>query len=299
MKPFPDTKVKSMYWKLVVNNIEVSGRRRACINSLSFDELCDGSDTLTLSITDPDFLFIEDNIYIEDAKVLCEVGFNEDTYRYKFEGFISAIDIDFPTDGSPTLNITCLDNTHIMNRTKKERSWDNVTRADVVRKIAQEYGFKTDIEPNYTFAVEETITQSSSTDIKFLESLAEQERELFMCKLVNNTIVYRKKGLLSTPRMTLNYKSVDYTVMAFSPQITKETRREEVTVSNIDTGDKTYETYTATSENVSRDVQGEPMNTSSTVTETKAPATSTSASNGDKTPKGYSYDAEKRQWVRK
>ena len=40
----------SIYWELKVNNILIDGAKRACINSIEFDELCDGSDTCTLQI---------------------------------------------------------------------------------------------------------------------------------------------------------------------------------------------------------------------------------------------------------
>ena len=67
--------VSSTYWKLLVNSKEITGTRRGCINSIEFDELCDGSDTCTLQITDPEFLFIEDNIFIEEAKIDVTFGF--------------------------------------------------------------------------------------------------------------------------------------------------------------------------------------------------------------------------------
>lgn len=292
-KPFGDSSVGSLYWKLVVNGVEIKDRKRACVNSINFSELCDGSDACTLNLTDPDFIFIEDNIFIKEAKVYCEFGFNEDTFRHKFNGYISAIDITFPESGSPTVTITCLDKSHLMNRSKKERSWDNVTRADVVRKIAKEYGFKADIEPNYTFAVEETISQSDVTDIEFLENLAGEEREPFMCKLVDNTIVYRKKGLLKTSKKTFGYKVAPFDVISFSPQITKETRQEEVKKSNIQTDNKSYETYTATNDNVSRDIQGEPVET------TSSPVSNSSDNKSTGTPKDNDlvYDPEKRKWV--
>ena len=290
--PLDDSSVGSIYWKLVVNNKDITGRSRSCIKSIDFNELCDGSDACTLSLTDPDFVFIEDNIFIQEAKVYCEFGFNEDTYRHKFSGYISAIDISFPEDGSPTLTITCLDKSHLMNRSKKERSWDNVTRADVVRKIAKEYGFKTDIESNYTFAKEDTISQSKMTDIEFIESLASQEREPFMCKLVDDTIVYRKKGLLKTPRMTLSYKQGSFDIINFSPQITKETRQEKITKSDIKSSDKSYETYMATNNNTSRDIQGEPVQTSS-----KPVSDNSSKSTSSNTPSGLTYDPVKRKWV--
>lgn len=268
--------VRSPYWQLWVNNIEITDRARACINGLEFDYLCDGSDKLTISITDPDFVFIEDNIFVDDAGVVARYGFADDTDREEFTGFISAIDISFPADGSPTLSITCLDDSHVMNRVKKNRTWDNVSRADVVRLVASEYGYAVDIEPNYDFKVQDTISQSNQTDIEFLEGLAGDEREPFMCKLSGNVLIYRKKGLLQSPSAEVGYKVEPFDVISFGPQITKETRKESVTDSDVTTG-KEVDSHTATDDNVERDVQGESM----------------------KNDYEMAYDPEKRTWVRK
>lgn len=283
-------KVSVCTWQLWVNNTEITGTKKACVTSFNFDELCDGSDTLTINLLDPNFEFIEDNIFIDEASVILEHGFIGDVERKKFSGYISAIDISFPEDGSPSLTITCLDNSHLMNRVKKDRSWDNVTRADVVRKIAAEYGFSVHIEPNYEFAVIDTISQSKQSDIEFLEGLAGEEREPFLCKLIGNTLHYEKKGLLSDPVTTVGYKTYPFDVISFSPQINKETRQEEITVADVGTENKEYESYTAKDGNVSRDVQGESVKTTS------------SAALNDTSGKDSSnmvYDPVTRTWTKK
>ena len=35
--------VSSPFWELWINNVEITGRARSCINSIEFDDLCDGS----------------------------------------------------------------------------------------------------------------------------------------------------------------------------------------------------------------------------------------------------------------
>lgn len=283
------SKITTVTWRFWVNNIEIAGAKKACIKSFDFDELCDGSDTLTVTIIDPNFEYIEDNIFVDEAKVILEHGFETDVERQKFSGYISAIDINFPEDGSPTLTITCLDNSHLMNRKKKNRSWDKVTRADVVKKIAREYGFSTKIESNYTFATIDTISQSGQTDIEFLESLAGDEREPFLCKLIGTTLHYRKKGLLSDPVATVGYKTYPFDVISFSPQINKETKQEEITSADINASDKSLESYTANDGNVSRDVQGDSVKT---VSSSALNDTSQDISN-------MVYDPVAREWRKK
>lgn len=205
----------------------MSQSRRECIESISIEENCDGSDTCTLLIADPDFEFIADTVLVEHAAIKIELGWEGETYRSTFYGYISAVDINFPDTGYPSMSLFCLDTSQIMDRKKKDRTWDNVSSADVIRKIAKEYGFKTLIQSSYTFKKEETISQSGSTDIEFCESLAGNEREPFMCKLIGNTLYYLKKAQLGASVCTLSYKKAPYDVRNFKPQINKETRKKK------------------------------------------------------------------------
>ena len=255
------SKVLSCYWNVFINGKELDKTRKECINSIDIVEQCDGSDTCTLVVNDPDFYFIEDNIFIEEATVSVEMGWHGDTHRVTFTGYISAIDISFPDTGFPVLSVFCLDNSHVMNRKKKKRSWDKVTNAEVIQKIAKEYGFKCVIESGYTFKREDTISQSNSTDIDFCESLASNERVPFMCKLIGNTLYYVKKGILKDPTSTVYYKKFPYDVISFSPKINKETKQEEVTSADINTNNKTVDKATANDGNTPRDTQGEPVKT--------------------------------------
>lgn len=263
-------KVLSCYWKVFINGKELDDSRRNCIESIDITEQCDGSDTCDIKVSDPNFIFIEDNIFVEEATVSVEMGWHGDTHRVNFTGYISAIDIDFPESGYPVLSIYCLDKSHVMNRKKKKRSWDNVTRPEVIQKIAQEYGFKCVIEQGYTFTREDTISQSDTTDIEFCENLAGEERLPFMCKLVGNTLYYVKKGMLKDPTSTLYYKRFPYDVVSFSPKINKETILEEVSSSNVDTSNKKVDSATANNDNTPRDIQGDPVTTTSNETKDKS-----------------------------
>lgn len=254
--------VLSCYYIIHLNGKELSKDRKECIQSVSFDELDDGSNTCSIVISDPEFKYIEDNIFIEEATVYVEFGWWGETHRDTFFGYVSAIDITFPDSGYPQLTVFCLDNSHIMNRKKKTRSWDNVRRADVVKKIAAEYGFKCVIQSGYSSPKEDTISQSGVTDIEFCENLAGEERDLYKCKLIGDTIYYVKKGLLASPKATVYYKTGDYDVINFSPKINKETRQESIDKADINTNTKKTDSATASDSTTAREVQGEPVKTS-------------------------------------
>lgn len=247
-------KVLACIWSVAINGVGLDLQRKRCINSLQIATNCDGSDVATLGIVDKNMEYINDNIFVEDATIAITMMFVGTTDKITFNGYISAIDIDFPEEGMPNITLTCLDNSHVMNRTKKKRSWDNVTRLQVAQKIAAEYGFKFEGETSYAGKKEDTISQSNETDIDFLESLAGQEDELYMCKLVGTTLRYKKKGILSTPVMTVNYKQYPYEVKSFSPRINKETMQDESSASDVATDTKKTDDAKSTGTN---DTQGQ------------------------------------------
>lgn len=226
-------------WSVTINGTKVPLERKRHITSIEVEESCDGSNTATITVLDKDMEYINDNIYIEDASISVNMHFIGADGSIQFDGFISAIDIDFPEQGIPTMTLYCLDKSHVMNRTKKKRSWKNTTNMSVAQKIAQEYGFKFEGEPSYAGKVKDTVSQSNQTDIEFLESLANGEKpDLYMCKLVGDTLIYKKKGLLTAPVVELHYKEYPWEVRSFRPQINKETMEDTSSSADVSTNTK-------------------------------------------------------------
>jgi phage protein D len=263
---------------------KLSQERLLCITNIEVDENCDGSDTLALTVEDPKYMYISDNIYIEDVKVHLSINWIGSSDKVTFDGYISAIDIDFPEDeGFPVMTINCVDRTHVMSRKKKSRTWKNVTNADVVRKIAKEHGFKCVVQKGYKFTKEETISQSNETDIDFLEGLADSEKYPFMCKLKDNVLYYVKRGLLAKSKHSLHYKEYPYNVLSFSPKINKETKQEEINSSKVNSKTKKTVKTKSTPTNTKTDTQGKKTRTSSKQT----------------TEKGYTYSSKTGKWTEK
>lgn len=248
-------KVMACIWSVSINGVTLDLQRKRSITSIRIDTQCDGSDTATIDITDKDLVYINDNIFIEDATISISMMFVGTTDKITFNGYVSAIDINFPEDGMPVLSLTCLDGTHVMNRTKKKRSWNNVTRMQVAQKIAAEYGFKFEGETSYNGVVEDTISQSDQTDIEFLEDLASQENELYSCKLRGDTLHYKKKNMTAEAVMAIHYKKYPYEVRSFSPRINKETMQDSTTVADVATDTKKTDTATSTGSSKSN-IQG-------------------------------------------
>ena len=271
-----DGRVLSSYFEVYINNVEIDFTRKRCITSIQITEQEAGSDEMSLSISDPDLLYIKDDIYKKDNPIRVILGWKEDTYNSEFVGYISAVDIEFSTSGA-SITVNCIDRiSHLMNKTKKTRSWDNVTTVDVIEKIAKEYGLKVVKQSGYSFQKQDNLSQSDQTDIEFLEGLCDNEAEPFMCKIIENTVYYIKKAQLSTPVYEAHYGEYPFDVVSFSPQINIEEKKEEEKAANVD-NNKEKDSASAKSNNSSEvKISSENSNTSMVVKE---------------------YNPQNRQWV--
>lgn len=267
-----------------VKGTKLNQDKKKCIDSVSIAETVDGADTCNIVISDPEFLFIEDNIFLEKSSLKVQMGFEGCTTRQNFEGYISAVDLSFPSNGIPQLSIVGMDKTHLMNRKKKSKTWKNTTSAKIVQSIAKSYGFKCVIEKGYSFTKKESIAQSKQTDADFLQKLAGDEVYPFTCRLVGDTIYYVKKGKISSSVMTLHYLEYPHEIIDFSPQINTETRQEDTENSSV-TNDKTTTTTKDTST----------KDTSTKDSSTKTTGNNTSNTSTNKPTK--TYDPVTKKWI--
>lgn len=280
MSKYKQGGILSIVYDVWISGTKMGIDKKECINSIEIKETVDGADTATIQITDPEFLYIEDDIFLEDNTIKIKLGWSNTTYRETFEGYISAIDIDFNSNGCPKLTVTCMDKTHIMNRTKKDATFKNTTSANVVKQICKNYGYNVVVDSSYKFEVQETITQSHQTDIDFITKLANDEVYPFSARLVGNTFYYVKKGKLETPKMTLTYKKYPHEIISFSPKINKESKQVEIKSSSVNTSNKSI------------------SNTTGKVDSGSGSSSSNGSSSSKKASGGYTYNPKTKKWTK-
>jgi phage protein D len=278
-------KILAIVYDVWISGTKLGIDKKECINQISIKETVVGSDSATIVIQDPEFLFIEDNIFLEDNKIKIMLGWDNTTYRVVFDGYISAIDITFASDGIPTLTITCMDNTHKMYRKKNNATFKNTTSANVVKQIVRNYGFQCVVDPSYKFEVQETITQSNQSDIEFITQLANNEVYPFTARLVGNTFYYVKMGELTTPKMTLTYKKYPHEIISFSPKINKEQKQVEIKSASIQASNKKVSKTT-----------GQQVNQANSGSD-KGSSTSNGSSSSKKASGGYTYNPKTKTWT--
>ena len=236
-KGYNQGELRAIYYEVYVGGNLLDLDRKECIEKITIRETVDGSDSCTIQIADPEMVYINDDIYQENKRVKVVMRWYGYSHKVTFEGYISAVDIDFGSNGIPTLVITCMDNTYRMNKEKKTKTYKNKTSAQVVVSIVKKYGFKCVIQSGYNFTKQNTISQSDQTDIEFIVSLANSETYPFTACLVGNTFYYVKRGkLASTPIHEMTYREFPNDIISFKPQINTEVV--EVTAGSTNTSKK-------------------------------------------------------------
>lgn len=244
------------YYRVFIGGVEFNEFQYSMVSEITYEDTSTGSDVLTIRLNDPDFIFLNDNFFIEDVQIKFIGGYSHNN-RVMFEGWISIIDVDFPDTGSPRLTINCMDNSHVMNRVKKKRKWENTTRARIVAEIFREYGLKSVIEDSGK--VEESISQNNETDINFILKLAREEIDTYLLYIEGTTGHYVKKKLVETPQYYFDYRDGKMNVINFSPRINKEVKQVESRSSDINILDKETDKGQANN-NTDRDVSGSGTN---------------------------------------
>lgn len=215
--------VGSFSYKIIFNGTELDSSRMKCIESVVLNDKAHGSDLLQINIIDSDLKFAEDSILVEKAKVKFEatsVDSRGKTTKLSFDGYVAIIDLDFPGDGSPKMTLHCMDTTYLMDAKEKKRTWQNMKVSDVVSKVFQEYGLTPKVDA--TKDKVETISQSNTTDIAFLLSLADSEKEDYLCYVEGTTGYFVKKPKEPPSQKDLVYKDAPYDILGFSPRIAKK-----------------------------------------------------------------------------
>lgn len=221
-----DVQLASFSYKIYINKKLLDDNRMKNILDITVMDNSTGSDLLQISMCDPDLYFISDSIITEKSPITFEATYSSSTgvkSSLKFEGYISIIDINFAEDGIPTMLISCMDNTYLMDAKPKKRTWEKAKRSNVASQIFKEYGFKTVIDA--TSKTEDSISQSNETDISFLSKLADEEG--YLVYVEGNTGYFVKKPTKLTSQATLQYKEAPYDILGFSPRITKKETSDE------------------------------------------------------------------------
>lgn len=239
--PGYDKKVYTPYYYVEISGIDLNQND---ITGIDINWTGTGANNFTVDIADPNMNLLTSALLMENTSILVRYGWKGNDL-VTLRGYVSVIDIDFPSDGVVGFTLHCMDKTHIMNRVKKKKTWAKKKVSQVVEEIFKSYGFKVVIHD--TGKVEDSIEQKDETDISFIESLLKKVDDNFITYLKDDTGYFVRRDYSRKAKCTLGYKTGNKLVQSFSPRIDKESQKKSTTKKDIDAKSLATNSNTTTS----------------------------------------------------
>jgi uncharacterized protein involved in type VI secretion and phage assembly len=250
-RQYKNDSYKSIYYKIWIDNIALSPFEHSLVEEVVFEDTSTGSDMVSITVIDPDRTLIDNPKIMKSTPCRVDGGYITD-YRTWINGYISAVDVDFPEEGSPVMTIHIMDRSYIMNRVERKKVYKNMTYGAIAKKIATSYGLSysgdTSGDGNKKH---ESVTQSYETDIQFLIGLASEIGYLVYVDSANNRLYFKDKSKFSDKNAsnTLWYKHHPFDIISFRPRVIQADQLDEVEQSDIDNKTKSQTGSKATSKN--------------------------------------------------
>jgi phage protein D len=152
---------------------------------------------------------------------------NRERREEVFDGEVNAIEIEFDISGETRLLVTAYDRAHRLHRGRFTRAFTKMTDSDIVKKIAGELSFSTDVES--TSEVHDYVLQNNQTNWEFLEERAAR---------LGFELVVQKKKLFFKPPPSVEADDVSMTLhdqlLSFRARMTTSEQVSEVEVRGWD-----------------------------------------------------------------
>lgn len=213
------------YYKITFNGKELSASLKKYVTLVEFEESDEEANLARISVTDPDYDFLNATNLTKKMKVKLWIGF-EKKNRLMLDGEVSHLEADLGDDGMPTLVIGCIDTSNTMTYTKKSRKWTGKRATDIVRSIAKEYGYSVVI-PSETTPIDEVV-QEDETDAQVLKRLASDEGFQLYINSDNKTIYFGSRFSNTAIKDYLYYNARDCSIRNFRPTFVEKSKPENV-----------------------------------------------------------------------
>jgi phage protein D len=149
------------------------------------------------------------DLFSEGAAVSIELGYVDDTQAV-FQGEITKISPTFPESGAPTVAIEGHTRLHWLQGDRKTRTFQKMTDAQIVARIAQDAGLTPQAED--TQVKHDYIIQSNLSDLEFIRQRAKLLH--YEVLVEDKKLIYRKAKEDQPKRFTMVW---GYPQLGFSP----------------------------------------------------------------------------------
>jgi phage protein D len=188
------------------------------VTKFEFESDAAKATTLKLTVANPDFKFTEDKRLKTGVSFKVCWGYPTDMSPVQ-KVTITRAKPTFPSGGTmPTIELVAFDLRYDMTVGSNPKNWGKVSSSEVARKIAETYGFNTDIDDSGDARKRDRIQPIGSNDFMYLQALAKPL--FFACYLDGNVLHFHKYRTGQTPSLEFVYFNDDRsTVIEFTPEV--------------------------------------------------------------------------------
>ncbi|MFC1871827.1 VgrG-related protein [Chloroflexota bacterium] len=161
--------ISQMYLK--IGGANVAEEIYNSLISLEVDDSLLLPDMFSIHLRDPQFKWADSDTFSLGKAVEISVKEGSSSTTTKIlTGEITAIEPEFGQDAGPTVVIRGYDQSHRLHRSKKTKTYTQVTDGDIVKAVARDCGLKNKLDS--TPEVHEYVCQDNQTDMEFLQERA-------------------------------------------------------------------------------------------------------------------------------
>lgn len=212
-------------YQILVDGEDIFSEHLIEITNVSFDDTLEGADRFSFSINDLEVRWLDSELFEPGKVVEIKMGY-VDELATMIVGEIISLRPNFPTDGTPQLEISGYDLSHQFTRVREHRSFNEMRDSEIVARIASEARHNLETQIEQTETVHPHIVQDRQTDYDFIKELA--DRNFFEFFVKGRTLYFQKpkkdRGEIVT---TLEYGT---SLLSFNPELNTANQVSEVTV---------------------------------------------------------------------
>jgi phage protein D len=226
-------------FKVLANGNVLPEATALSILEIHASDYIEGAAVFTLTVDDWDstqqtFKGLDQQLGV-GTQVEIRVGY-VDNLKSLFAGEVTALEPDFPNDGSPVLKVHGYDRLQRFRRGRNTRTFTNMTDSQVAEQIAR--GLQLTAQTDDTQVVHEYLLQNNQTDIDFLLDRARRIR--YEVVVQDRTLYFRKAANDKSQVISLTY---GLTLKSFYPRLNTLNQVSEIVVQGWNP--KTKEVVTA------------------------------------------------------
>ena len=220
-------KYKNFYapnYQILVGDEDILKKHFIEITNVTFEDTLEGADRFSLSINDPGVKWLDSELFEPSKEVEIKMGY-VDELATMIVGEIISLRPNFPTNGTPQLEISGYDLSHQFTRVRKQRPFENVRDSEIVASIASEAKHKLKTQIEQTETVHPHVVQDGQADYDFIKGLA--DRNFFEFFVKERTLYFQKPKKDESEIVTLKY---GVSLLSFNPELNTANQVSEVTV---------------------------------------------------------------------